>query len=240
MDEPLLRKILCEGVISLKGQFMYGSNYTFFADVTFRDETIKTVYKPRRGEMPLWDFPSKSLAGREVAAWHLSEALGWRLVPLTILREMKAFLGSGSLQLFIDHDPNLHYFTFAEETRQKLRPLALFDLIINNADRKGGHILIDSADHVWAIDHGLCFHTEDKLRTVVWDFANEDIPGALLLDLERILPRLEKDKDLQIAMAVYLSLEEIASLTVRIKSLLELKRFPEPAQDRRVFPWPPV
>lgn len=240
MDEASLRKILYEGVISLKGQFMYGSNYTFFAEVTYQNETIKAVYKPRRGEMPLWDFPSKSLAGREVAAWLMSEALGWNLVPLTILREMETFLGSGSLQVFIDHDPNLHYFTFDEETRQRLRPVALFDLIINNADRKGGHILIDPIGEVKVIDHGLCFHTDDKLRTVVWDFANEDIPLTLLSDIERILPQLEAGEDLQVSLATYLSSEEIASLIERIGKLLESKRFPEPAQDRRVFPWPPV
>ena len=240
MNDASLIKILGEGVISLRGQFLYGSNYTYFTDVTYRDETVKAVYKPMRGEMPLWDFPSKSLAGREVAAWQMSEALGWKLVPLTILRDMETFLGSGSLQLFVEHDPNFHYFTFDEDTRQKLRPVALFDLIINNADRKGGHMIIDPEGQVKVIDHGLCFHTEDKLRTVVWDFTNEDIPQDLLSDLERIQPQLEEGKGLQIALAMYLSSEEIASLIDRIKRLLASKRFPEPAKDRRVFPWPPV
>lgn len=240
MDDTFLRKVLSEGAISLRGQFMYGSNYTFFADVTYQNETIKAVYKPVRGEMPLWDFPPRTLAGREVAAWLMSEALGWHLVPLTILREMEMFLGAGSLQLFIEHDPDLHYFTFDEQLRQQMRPIALFDLIINNADRKGGHILIDPAGQVHAIDHGLCFHVDDKLRTVIWDFAGEDIPQNFLLDLERILHELEGNNQLRIGLADFLSENEIASLVDRIKNLLATKRFPEPAPDRRVFPWPPV
>jgi streptogramin lyase len=120
------------------------------------------------------DFPRASLARREVAAYLVSEALGWRLVPPTVYRK-DGPIGSGSLQLFIEHDPGYHYFTFSDADRQRLHPVAIFDLLINNADRKGSHLLLDPDGHLWLIDHGLCFHREDKLRTVIWDFAGEPI-----------------------------------------------------------------
>ncbi len=151
------------------------------------------MYKPTRGERPLWDFPPASLAGREVAAYLVSEALGWRLVPPTIYRK-KGPLGPGSLQAFVEHDPEYHYFTFNESDRQRLRPVALFDLLINNADRKGSHVLLDEQDHMWLIDHGVCFHVEDKIRTVIWDFAGEPFPDALCSDLTAF-PRQARDQE---------------------------------------------
>ena len=231
---------LREGTLQVCGQFMYGSNFTFFVDVIHQGRTLKAVYKPRRGEAPLWDFPHQSLAGREVAAYLLSEALGWELVPFTIFRKGKAPLGSGSLQVYIEHDPDYHYFTFSEEDRQKLRPVAVFDLVVNNADRKGGHLLFDAHGHLWAIDHGLCFHEQEKLRTVIWDFAGEAIPQDLLEGLEVVGSNLEQGESLFHELSAFLSGGEPGCLLGRIRKLLEKGVFPKPSDDRRPFPWPPV
>jgi hypothetical protein len=145
---------------------------------------VPAVYKPSKGEQPLWDFPENSLAWREVAAYLVSEALGWNFVPYTILRDEGPF-GPGSLQQFIDYDPNYHYFTFKDEDKARLRPVVLFDLLLNNADRKGSHVIIQKRTRkMFLIDHGLCFHEEDKLRTVIWDFAGQPMPPELLADLE--------------------------------------------------------
>jgi len=147
------------------------------------------VYKPQKGEMPLWDFPEESLAARESAAYLVSEALGWELVPPTIMRPDGPF-GPGSYQYFIPHDPEQHYFTFDEAIHKRLRPTALFDLIINNADRKGGHILLGEDGHIWLIDHGLCFHAQPKLRTVIWDFSGQPIESPLLDSLQTLYDNL--------------------------------------------------
>ncbi|MCX6036355.1 MAG: hypothetical protein NTW99_00365, partial [Chloroflexi bacterium] len=165
-----IKQALENGEVSLQGQFLFGSNYTFLVTVRHAGQEVPAVYKPRRGEQSLWDFPAASLAGREVAAYLVSEALGFGFVPLTVLRDGP--FGPGSLQQYIEHNPNLHYFTFKPADRQRLRPAALFDLLVNNADRKGGHILLQKRTRkLTLIDHGLCFHAEDKLRTVIWDFA---------------------------------------------------------------------
>jgi hypothetical protein len=231
------RSILEHGEIELKGQFLLGSNYTFLATVRQEGQEIPAVYKPRRGEQTLWDFPEASLAGREVAAYLVSEALGFGFVPLTILRDGP--FGPGSLQKYIEHNPNLHYFTFKPEDRARLRPVALFDLLVNNADRKGGHILFQKRTRkLILIDHGLCFHAEDKLRTVIWDFARETIPAELIsaLDTFRSLLRLSLSTDLQ----PYLNQEEIGALNARAEVLRANPVFPAPPEGRRSFPYPPV
>ena len=232
-----LKKALENGEVSLQGQFLLGSNYTFLVTVKHAGQEVPAVYKPMRGEQSLWDFPAASLAGREVAAYLVSEALGFGFVPLTILRDGP--FGPGSLQQYIEHNPNLHYFTFKPADRQRLRPAALFDLLVNNADRKGGHILLQKRTRkLTLIDHGLCFHAEDKLRTVIWDFAGEDMPPELISALEtfRSLLHLSLSADLQ----PYLTPEEIAALNARTEALLASPVFPLPPEDRRSFPYPPV
>ena len=183
--------ILEFGDFTPKGKFLWGSNFTFLVEVTHREGDVLAVYKPTRGERPLWDFPPATLAGREVAAYIVSEALGWGFVPPTVYRA-NGPEGPGSLQLYIDHEAEYHYFNFSDGDRQRLRPVVLFDLLINNADRKGSHLLIDSEKNLWLIDHGICFHAEYKLRTVVWDFAGELIPerlcGAVAHFLEDLAP----------------------------------------------------
>ncbi len=236
MDEKV-EMILRHGEIGLKGRFVYGSNFTFLVSVKHEGQELPAVYKPMRGEQTLWDFPEASLAGRETAAYLVSEALGFCFVPLTILRDGP--FGPGSLQQYIEHNPNLHYFTFKPAERQRLRPVALFDLLVNNADRKGGHILLEKRTRkIYLLDHGLCFHAEDKLRTVIWDFAGQAIPPDLVAALEILQSalRLGQLADLQ----RYLTPEELAAVEARLAALLAEPVFPQPPEDRRAFPYPPV
>ena len=230
---------LVHGVIELKGQFTFGSNYTFLVTVRYEGEEMPAVYKPQKGEQPLWDFPEASLAGREVAAYLISEALGWELVPPTVLRDGP--FGPGSLQQFIEHNQNYHYFTFKPEDRQRLCAVELFDLLANNADRKGSHILFQKRTrHLFAIDHGLCFHEEDKLRTVLWDFAGKPVPEELLADLAALRAKLFETGDLPSALEAYLTQAEIEALRSRLEGLLANPIFPYPPEQRRAFPYPPI
>jgi len=231
--------LLSNGAISLTGQFVWGSNYTFLVRVTGEGGEIAAVYKPARGERPLWDFPPGTLAAREVAAYRASRALGWDLVPPTVLRR-DGPAGPGSLQLYVDADPERHYFTFSEEEKQRLRPVAAFDILINNADRKGGHVLLGSQGHIWLIDHGLCFHEDDKLRTVIWDFAGERIPPEILEAIERFRAELAAGGPAHQSLAALLTLEERRALEQRAERLLTSRDFPLPADDRRPYPWPLV
>lgn len=219
------------------GQFTWGSNHTFLVKVGAGNERLEAVYKPQRGERPLWDFPDESLAGREVAAYLVSEALGWELVPPTVFRD-KAPMGPGSLQLRVDHDPEQHYFTFDQETRQRLKPVALFDILVNNADRKGGHILLDGKGKIWLIDHGICFHAEPKLRTVVWDFVGEQLPQQLMSDVSNLQSALKAG--LRKELEAFLDPDELNAFDTRIANLLRNGKFPAPAENERSVPWPPV
>ena len=181
-SEPDILKALTQRTFDVAGQFVHGSNYTFLVELTWQDWHLEAVYKPSRGERPLWDFPQGTLANREVAAYEVSRALEWTFVPPTVLRN-DGPAGPGSLQHYVDLDPDRHYFNMTAKERQQLRPVAMFDALINNADRKGGHVLLGPDDHIWLIDHGLCFHQEPKLRTVIWDFAGDSIPPALIEQL---------------------------------------------------------
>jgi uncharacterized repeat protein (TIGR03843 family) len=230
--------LLQNGTIQIAGQFTWGSNYTFLVKVETRDESLLAVYKPLRGERPLWDFPPGSLAAREVAAYITSTALGWELVPPTVLRD-DGPAGPGSLQLYLDVDPERHYFTFSDAERQRLRPVVAFDVLINNADRKGGHILLGPDDHLWLIDHGICFHQDIKLRTVVWDFVDQPIPEDILTDLSTFHDRVASDDELISTYAELLSQAEIEALVRRAGQLIAEGYFPEPG-GVRPYPWPLV
>lgn len=238
MPTPSPLTILSAGTLELKGQFEWGSNYTFLVQASLAGEVVPGVYKPARGERPLWDFPEGSLAQREVAAFVVSRALGWDLVPPTVLRP-DGPAGPGSLQLFVDADPERHYFSFSQAEKQRLRPAALFDLLINNADRKGGHVLLGESDHLWLIDHGVCFHAEDKLRTVIWDFVGEPIPRELLAGLRTFRVALDEDAGLHAELSALLSSTELTALRARAGRLLHLKHFPPPGAGRP-YPWPLV
>jgi uncharacterized repeat protein (TIGR03843 family) len=229
-----LRQILLEGEIELLGRMPWSSNATFLVEACHEDETVKAIYKPRRGEQPLWDFPS-GLHQREVAAYELSAALGWDLVPLTVTRD-DAPLGTGSVQRFVDADFEQHYFTLLDDERHHgaFRRLCAFDFVANSTDRKSGHVLIDKAGHIWAIDNGLSFHHEFKLRTVIWDFAGEEVPGDVLDDVGRLL-----DEGLPAPLAALLDTFERDATLTRARALLHERRFPVDTTGRR-HPWPLV
>jgi hypothetical protein len=191
------------------------------------------VYKPSKGEQPLWDFPENSLAQREVAAYLVSECLGFHFIPFTTLRDEGPY-GAGSIQQYIEYDPEYHYFNFSDDDKQLLKPVVLFDLLVNNADRKGGHVFFENGTHkLFAIDHGICFHEDDKLRTVLWDFAGQKIPDDLK-------SRLSLPSSLLTGLESHLTPREIAALRARADSLLQLSAFPRPPRDRRAMPWPPL
>ena len=236
MNTPTIETIktaLELGEFELKGQFMLGSNYTFFVDVCHEGETYQAVYKPSKGEQPLWDFPDNTLAQREVAAYLLSEQLGFHFVPVTVLREDGPH-GRGSLQQYINYDVEYHYFNFTAEDKALLKPVMLFDLLINNADRKGSHIFFEDVTRkLYAIDHGICFHEENKLRTVIWDFAGQAIPDELLAPLSQT-------DNWSGIFESYLSPYEITALQRRANRLVTSRKFPQAPRDRRAFPYPPI
>lgn len=226
--------LLAEGVVEVVGRIVPSSNLALLVEVSTADGTVAAVYKPEVGERPLWDF-EPGLHRRELAAYLLSAWLGWCLVPPTVVRD-DAPAGVGSLQLFIDADQAQHYFTLdpqAPDLSETLRAVALFDLVANNADRKGGHVLLDAAGHLWAIDHGLCFAPDHKLRTVIWDFADEPIPDALLT---RLVPLAT---DVPPELAAVLAPEEANALQARVRRLLRSGRFPVDHSGYQV-PWPLV
>lgn len=229
MIAPL--EVLRHGALTPLGRLPGSSNLTVLAEVTLGAVILRAVWKPKRGERPLWDFP-RGLYRREVAAWQLSETLGWGLVPPTVARHGPG--GPGSLQLFVDADPRAHYFTLRTHPthRERLRALCAFDLLANNADRKAGHCLLAADGRIYAIDNALTFHPEPKLRTVIWDFAGQTIPPALVADVERFLAA-----DLPPALAQLLTPEERAALRARAAALLTCPRFPDLAGGGS-YPWP--
>ena len=230
---------LTGGEIDLQGQFVWGSNSTFLVHVVTPDLSLPAIYKPSRGERPLYDFPASSLAKREVAAWMVSQALGWQLVPPTVYRRKGPF-GKGSLQLFIPHDPNRHYFSLTDPGKESLKGVACFDLLINNADRKGSHILWDESGHLWAIDHGICFHRDYKLRTVIWDFIGQPIPQEFLEDIRTFLPILGDPGTPSGLLQDWLQPGEVNALRRRSEQLLTEGVFPSPRGKDRPFPYPPL
>ncbi len=228
--------LLVEGTLDVHGRVPWSSNATFLASVRSGDDDALVVYKPSRGERPLWDFPAGTLALREAASFAVSEALGWRVVPPTVLRDGP--LGAGMVQAYVEHDPDEHYFTLLDEHVDRFREFAVFDVVTNNADRKAGHCLRDPAGHVWGIDHGLTFHEDRKLRTVVWDFAGEAVPEPLLDDLCRIEVGLAGQ--LGGVLAGLLDPPEVAALRERCRTLLRTRRFPQPDAGHHSVPWPLV
>jgi len=226
--------LFARGTLAVKGRLPWSSNATFLVEAALDGTSALAVYKPQRGERPLWDFPP-GIFQRELAAYHLSEALGWGLVPLTVRREDGPY-GQGSLQLFVHADFEQHYFTLREAPahRARLQRICAFDVVANNADRKGGHCLLGPDGAVYAIDNALTFHAEPKLRTVIWDFGGEPVPPDLRADLRRFaaarLPR---------ALAELLDAAERRALRARARALADEGRFPDDPGGRS-YPWPLV
>jgi hypothetical protein len=237
--------ILRRGDAELRGLFRLGSNDTFLCDVHGAAGSIRAVYKPIRGERPLWDFPAGTLAKREAAAFELSRALGWAFVPPTVFRA-DGPLGPGSFQEFLDLDLQQNYFYIREKDPDGLRRVAAFDIAINNADRKALHVALDATGSIRLIDHGICFHKEWKLRTVIWDFAGEMIPDPVRLDLENLLAPAAQPADtkrsgppppIRRVLNRLLTRGEIEATAARTRALLENGRFPFPGPGISV-PWP--
>lgn len=213
-----------------------GSNYTYFATVgDGQGHEVRVVYKPCRGETPLWDFPNGTLYLREYLAYRLSEALGWGLVPYTILREGE--YGIGSVQVYVESDRQANYFTLRESHRDRVLQLCVYDLLANNADRKASHCLLGVDGRVWAIDHGITFHWEHKLRTVIWDYAGEPIPDWILRDVQKLGNGLAKPGSFRDEMTRLLSRQEVEAFCRRVEGLLQRPLFPYPG-PRRSVPWP--
>jgi uncharacterized repeat protein (TIGR03843 family) len=227
--------VLKEGEIVVEGRLPWSSNATLLVSVTNGEDCVRAVYKPERGERPLWDYPS-GLWRREVAAYVVSEALGWDLVPETVARTDGPF-GEGSLQRFLeDADQERHYFNLLEDEAHydDLRRMATFDLVINNGDRKGGHCLRTPDGHITGIDHGLCFRTQPSLRTVIWDFGGERIDEAWRADLRRLAEEPPE------ALGALLSRSERDALRIRATAVAATERLPSVPEDHRPYPWPLV
>jgi hypothetical protein len=238
--------ILRHGRVEIEGLLPWSSNYAFLVRVCDGPIEVGAVYKPQRGERPLWDFPQGTLCRREQAAFVVSEALGWHIVPPTVLREAQH--GLGTIQLFIDHDPTHHYFTIEGHAalRPQLQRIALLDVLINNADRKAGHVLMQEPEdeqavaRLWGIDHGICFHVDPKLRTVIWEFGGTPIPTETKAEMGALRERLNDTNDALVAeLAPLLTPPEMDALRNRLRRLVERANFPQPGAGRH-YPWPPV
>lgn len=227
------------GAIELQGPIPWGSNLAFLAQAKDGDVRLTCIYKPTRGERPLWDFPPRTLAQREVAAYVASEALGWGLVPATTYRPDGPY-GAGSVQLFVDAKPDVHYFNLDPAARATLQRVAVFDVLVNNADRKGGHVIQDHDGRLWLIDHGVCFHQEFKLRTVIWDFAGQSIPEHIRTGLADFGRRLQApESDLRRSLDALLAPAEVEALCLRTQALVARPIYPDPGPERAT-PWPPI
>ncbi|MEE6307649.1 SCO1664 family protein [Plantactinospora veratri] len=263
LDESDALRLLEGGEFELEGRLVDASNTTLRGFLTLDGVTVRCVYKPIRGERPLWDFPDGTLAGREVSAYLLSRATGWDLVPPTILRDGP--LGPGACQLWIDEpeqaEPLVGFvparslparwfrvaaardedgapYALAHADDPRLARLAVLDAVINNADRKGGHVLVGPDDRIYGVDHGVCFHFEDKLRTVLWGWASRDLPPDALEMLTELSRGLSGP--LGESLAEHLTLGEVAALARRVDRLLATARFPEPSEEWPAIPWPPI
>ena len=226
--------ILASGDVEVLGRMPWSSNATFLVTVRDGEDEARAIYKPHRGERPLWDFPS-GLYQREVAAYRLSEVMGLHVVPPTVLRQ-DGPLGIGSLQWFVEADFQQHYFTMHEtlpETHDQLRSIAVFDLLANNTDRKSGHCLLTEDGRVWAIDNGLCFAADFKLRTVIWEFGGEPIPEELVAAVEPIAASVP------LGVATLIEEDEVEALSERARLIVHRPFFPIDGTGRR-YPWPLV
>ena len=228
-DKSLL---LTNGELIVTGRLVDASNATLFGQVTHGDESMNCIYKPIAGERPLWDFPEGSLAHREYAAYVLSDRLGFDVVPLTILRDGP--YGFGMVQEWIDIDESIDLAHFFSSDDPALRSMAIFDAIINNTDRKIGHLLPSPSGHLYGCDHGVTFHSQDKLRTVLWQWSGDALTDVELSMLRATLKKLDDEIDL----SPYLTQEELLALTLRVQRLITTAVMPIPNPDWPAVPWP--
>jgi uncharacterized repeat protein (TIGR03843 family) len=257
-----LRRVLAEGDLELMGRIMPASNATYLAEAVLDGVRLPCVYKPVAGERPLWDFPHGTLAGREVAAHVISETLGWDVVPLTLLRDGPE--GPGMAQVWCEPDPVTEAVdlcpvdevpdgfrhvldatdalgrpvALVHEDSEAMRRMAVFDVLVNNADRKGGHVLAMSDGHRYGVDHGVCFHVENKLRTVLWGWAEEPLDRADRDTVRDLAGRLEEDRVLRARLTELVSSRELRALEARCLRLLRSGRMPSPSGSWPSIPWP--
>jgi uncharacterized repeat protein (TIGR03843 family) len=263
LSEEAALDLLRQGEIEIEGRLSEASNVTLRGIIRHDGVTRHCVYKPVRGERPLWDFPDGTLAGREVSAYLVASASGWACVPPTVLRDGP--LGEGACQLWIDEPEDgddLLGFVPVEDIPQGWRPimraadddgtpyvlahadderlarLAVFDAVVNNGDRKGGHVLSTVDGQVYGVDHGVCFNVDPKLRTILWGWANKRLPAWALETLERL--RDDLAGPLGDALSEHLTITEVAQTGRRIERLLSVRRFPRPSDEWPAVPWPPV
>jgi hypothetical protein len=228
-------RLLRDGELEVQGRLVDASNATLYCTVTLDGETATCVHKPVAGERPLWDFPDGTLAGREVAAYEVSVATGWDLVPPTVLRDGP--FGPGMCQLWVDVDETVDLVQLARSDRTDLRRLAVLDAVINNADRKGGHLLPTPDGRVYGVDHGVCFSVDDKLRTLLWQWSNDRLPAEAVEVLRGL--RADLDRRLGTRLGELLTRRELQATRRRVDRLLGTGRYPLPGSDWPAVPWPP-
>jgi uncharacterized repeat protein (TIGR03843 family) len=227
-------KHLLSGTLAVTGRLVDASNATLYAECAFNDEKMAVIYKPIAGERPLWDFPDGNLAHREYAAFLISEYSGWKVVPPTVLREGP--FGPGMVQQWIDIDESIDLALYYREENENLRRMALFDAVINNTDRKIGHLLPVVDGTLLGCDHGVTFHEENKLRTVIWQFAERELTNEEIDTLGDLISRLQAESA---AILQLITEIEFGALIARIERLLETGIFPSPSEDWPAVPWPP-
>jgi hypothetical protein len=235
LDAASALELLREGTLEVEGRLVDASNTTLYCSLSRDGLTAACVYKPVRGERPLWDFPDGTLAAREVAAYVVSSALGWDVVPPTVLRDGP--YGEGMVQLWIDGDENVDLGRLIRADRPALRRMAVFDAVVNNADRKGGHLIPVPGGHVYGVDHGVSFHQQDKLRTVLWSWAGQPLPDEAVDALSELRAALEGPLDT--TLSALLTRREVAAVRRRVDRLLTRRCYPEPSGDWPAVPWPP-
>ena len=236
-DGPAL-ELLSEGTLKVEGRLVAASNATLYCTVRLRGQTAACVYKPVAGERPLWDFPLGTLAGREVAAYQVSQAAGWHLVPPTVMRDGP--FGPGMCQLWIEADASADLIALARSSdHPQLRDMAVFDAVVNNADRKIGHLLPLPDGHLYGCDHGVCFGEEYKLRTVLWQWRGRRLPGRAMQALSRLQAAMTGG-ELAAELAVLLSPGEVRATRERIDLLIQHRVHPYPPENWPAVPWPPV
>ena len=230
--DPSKADLLAHGVFQTCELTPLGSNYTFVASLQLGDDVCKAIYKPRDGEVPLWDFPRGTLYKREYGAYLLSQVLQWDFIPRTIIREGP--YGIGSVQQYVDHDPRLNYYTLSDGDAEGLRMMCCFDLVANNTDRKANHVLVDERGKLWGIDQGLTFHSDTKIRTVIWDFGGEPIPDAYLESLSGLMGQFINPAGTFRELLELLLPEEVIALQKRVQWVLSERAYPGlPGRRRR-------
>ena len=239
LDEAAVLTLLREGELTIEGRLVDASNATLYCTVSADGATATCVYKLVAGERPLWDFPDGTLAYREVAAYAVSDATGWDVVPPTVLRDGP--FGVGMCQVWIDVDERVDLAALARSDHPDLRRMAVFDAVVNNADRKGGHLLPTVEGHVYGVDHGVCFSVEDKLRTLLWRWRGQRLTAEAMDVLTKMSVDLRSDRPdgLGATLRGLLADYEVDATLARVRRLLSTGRHPMPSEDWPAIPWPP-